>query len=111
MLRSSLPGPEAAPSSRTAISSSRRASASIVKLSDTLDCVRLCVEAEVPTNLGIDEKLLEQALRAGGRRTKRETVNEALREYLQRRKRRDFVRLFGTIDFRPGWDYKKARRR
>jgi Arc/MetJ family transcription regulator len=65
----------------------------------------------LPTNLGIDEKLLEQALRAGGHRTKRETVNEALREYLQRRRRRDFVKLFGTIDFRPDWDYKKARRR
>ena len=40
-----------------------------------------------------------------------ETVNEALREYLQRRKRRDLKKLFGTIDFRPDWDYKKARRR
>ena len=65
----------------------------------------------MPTNLGIDEKLLEQALRAGGHRTKRETVNEALREYVQRRNRRGFVRLFGTVDFRPDWDYKKARRR
>jgi len=65
----------------------------------------------LPTNLGIDEKLLEQALRAGGHRTKRETVNEALREYVQRRNRRGFVRLFGTVDFRPDWDYKKARRR
>ena len=65
----------------------------------------------MPTNLGIDEELLGKALRAGGHRTKRETVNEALREYLQRRKRRDFKRLFGTIDFRPDWDYKKARRR
>ena len=65
----------------------------------------------MPTNLGIDEKLLAEALQAGGHRTKRETVNEALREYLQRRKRRDFKRLFGTVDFRPDWDYKKARRR
>ena len=65
----------------------------------------------MPTNLGIDEKLLEQALRAGGHRTKRETVNEALRKYVQRRNRRDFVRLFGTVDFRPDWDYRKARRR
>lgn len=50
-------------------------------------------------------------MRVGGRRTKRETVNEALAEYIQRRKRRHFVKLFGTIDFREGWDYKKARRR
>jgi hypothetical protein len=32
-------------------------------------------------------------------------------EYVRRRKRRNFARLFGTIDFRPDWDYKKARRR
>jgi Arc/MetJ family transcription regulator len=66
---------------------------------------------ELPTNLGIDEKLLEQAVRAGGHRTKRATVNEALREYVQRRNRRGFARLFGTVEFRPDWDYKKARRR
>jgi len=65
----------------------------------------------VPTNLAIDDRLLNEALRVGGRRTKRETVNEALAEYVQRRKRRRFTRLFGTIDFRPDWDYRKARRR
>lgn len=65
----------------------------------------------MPTNLAIDDDLLGEALRVGGRRTKRETVNEALAEYVRRRKRRSFVKLFGTIDFRPDWDYKKARRR
>jgi Arc/MetJ family transcription regulator len=65
----------------------------------------------MPTNLAIDDDLLDQALKVGGRRTKRETVNEALAEYIQRRKRRGFVKLFGTVDFRPDWDYKKARRR
>jgi Arc/MetJ family transcription regulator len=63
------------------------------------------------TNLAIDDALLEEALRVGGRRSKRETVNEALAEYVQRRKRRGLTRLFGAIDFRPDWDYKKARRR
>jgi Arc/MetJ family transcription regulator len=65
----------------------------------------------MPTNLAIDHDLLAEALRMGGRRTKRETVNEALAEYVQRRKRRDFAKLFGTVDFRPDWDHKKARRR
>jgi Arc/MetJ family transcription regulator len=65
----------------------------------------------MPTNLALDDDLLDEALRVGGRRSKRETVNEALAEYIQRRKRRGFTRLFGTIDFRPDWDYKKARRR
>lgn len=65
----------------------------------------------MPTNLAIDDTLLAEALRIGGRRSKRETVNEALAEYVQRRRRRDFVKLFGRVDFRPDWDYKQARRR
>jgi Arc/MetJ family transcription regulator len=65
----------------------------------------------VPTNLAIDDDLLKEALRVGGKRTKRETVNEALAEYIRRRRRRNFSRLFGTIEFREDWDYKAARRR
>lgn len=64
----------------------------------------------MPTNLAIDDKLLERALRVGKHRTKRETVNDALREYVQRRKRLDALKLFGTIDFDPRYDYKKARK-
>ena len=64
----------------------------------------------MPTNLAIDDGLLAEALRMGGRKTKRDTVNEALQEYIQRRKRRDFVKLFGTVEFRKNWDYKKDRK-
>ena len=38
------------------------------------------------TNLNIDEKLLGTALKAGGLKTKKATVNEALREFIQCRK-------------------------
>jgi Arc/MetJ family transcription regulator len=65
----------------------------------------------MPTNLAIDDRLLDEALKVGGHRTKRETVNEALKEYVQRRRRRELTRLFGTVDFHPSWDYKKDRRR
>jgi Arc/MetJ family transcription regulator len=41
----------------------------------------------VETNLALDEKLLEEALQLGGHSTRRDTVNEALLEYIQRRKR------------------------
>jgi len=67
----------------------------------------MCV---MPTNLAIDDKLLAQAVRAGGHRTKRATVNEALAEYIQRRKRRRAVEAFGTIDFDPRFSYKRARK-
>jgi Arc/MetJ family transcription regulator len=33
------------------------------------------------TNLDVDQRLLNEALKAGGHRTKKETVNEALKEY------------------------------
>ena len=64
----------------------------------------------MPTNLAIDDKLLEQAVRVGGHRTKRATVNEALQEYIQRRKRLQALKAFGTIDFDSRYDYKRARR-
>jgi Arc/MetJ family transcription regulator len=65
----------------------------------------------VASNLAIDDDLLEQAKRVGGYRTKRETVNEALREFVQRRERAELVKLFGTVDYDPSYDYKKERRR
>ena len=65
----------------------------------------------MPTNLAIDEQLLEEALRIGGKPTKRETVNQALREYIQRRKRFKALEAFGTISMDPTYDYKKMRRR
>jgi Arc/MetJ family transcription regulator len=70
----------------------------------------MCNEIGMPTNLNIDDRLLNEALKLGGRRSKRETVNEALAEYVQKRRRRELVEHFGKIDFDPGWDYKKARR-
>jgi Arc/MetJ family transcription regulator len=65
----------------------------------------------MPTNLAIDDKLLEDALRIGGKQTKRETVNDALREYIQRRKRLKALEAFGTVAMDPAHDYKKLRRR
>ena len=65
----------------------------------------------MPTNLAIDDDLLRESLRLGGLKTKRETVNQALREFVARRKRLESIKYFGTIEFDPGWDHKKMRRR
>ena len=62
------------------------------------------------TNLAIDDELLQQALTIGGRRTKRETVNEALREYIQRRQRLELAKLVGKVDYDSSHDYKRERR-
>ncbi len=61
------------------------------------------------TNLAIDPELLGTAHRVGGHRTKKATVTEALREYIQRREQRRILDLFGTIDFDPDYDHKKQR--
>jgi hypothetical protein len=63
------------------------------------------------TNLALDDQLLEEALAVGGRRTKKETVTEALTEYIQRRKQLRIQSLFGTITPDPAYDYKKQRQR
>lgn len=62
------------------------------------------------TNLAIDDALLERARRIGKLRTKKETVTQALTEFIQRRKQRDILKVLGTIEFREDWDYKKDRR-
>lgn len=63
------------------------------------------------TNLALDDKLLEEALRIGGKATKKDTVTEALVEYIGRRRQARIVDVFGTIDYDPTYSYKKQRRR
>lgn len=63
------------------------------------------------TNLDLDPALVEEAVTVGGRRTKKEAVTEALREYIARRRQTHVTRLFGTVDYDPKYDYKKQRRR
>jgi hypothetical protein len=65
----------------------------------------------VATNLHLDPALIEEAVEVGGRRTKKETITEALREYIARRRQAHVTRLFGTIEYDPKYDYKKRRRR
>jgi Arc/MetJ family transcription regulator len=63
------------------------------------------------TNLAIDDRLLDEALRVGGRRTKKDTVTEALEEYIRRRQQLRILELFGKVDYDPKHDYKRQRRR
>lgn len=61
------------------------------------------------TNLAIDQKLLEEAQKLGGKKTKKDTVNEALIEYIQRRKQKKVVSLFGKVEYESDYDYKRER--
>lgn len=62
------------------------------------------------TNLAIDTELLKEALSIGGFITKKDTVNQALKEFIQRRKQRQIIDLFGNLPADDNYDYKKGRK-
>jgi Arc/MetJ family transcription regulator len=49
------------------------------------------------TNIEIDDRLMAQAQRASGLKTKRAVVEEALRTLIRLRKQRDVARIFGKF--------------
>lgn len=63
------------------------------------------------TNLDINEKLLDEALRVGGQKTKKATVEQALEEYVLRRKQLKILKSFGKIEYDRSYNYKEQRRR
>lgn len=62
------------------------------------------------TNLSIDSELLNEALVISGLPTKKATVNQALTEFVQRRKQREIATLFGSLPHDASYDYKKGRK-
>jgi hypothetical protein len=62
------------------------------------------------SNLSIDAELLNTALKIGGLKSKKDTVNQALREFIKSRKMAEIIELFGAIEYDPDYDYKKTRR-
>ena len=63
------------------------------------------------TNLGINDDLLKDALEIGGYKSKKDTVNAALEEFIQRRRSEDVISLFGKVEYDEKYDYKKLRNR
>lgn len=61
------------------------------------------------TNLAISDELLTQALQIGGFRTKKDTVNAALAEFIQKRKASELIGLFGNVSYDDDYDYKAHR--
>lgn len=64
----------------------------------------------MPTNLAIDDRLLNKALRLSTFRTKKEAVTVALKEFIERREQKKILKSLGSISFRKDWDYKRERR-
>lgn len=62
------------------------------------------------TNIEIDEELLDQAKALAGTKTKRETVDFALRELIRRRQAKDILELRGKIVWEGDLDEMRANR-
>jgi len=69
------------------------------------------IGGKMATNLAIDDTLLVTAQDISGLKTKKETVNLALKEFIQRRKQEEIINLFGTIEYDTDYNYKKLRKR
>ena len=84
----------------------------LTKFTPALSCVNECVKLSVvmATNLSIDSELLKEALQIGGFNTKKDTVNQALKEFVQRRKQQEVIELFGNFPCDEDYDYKQRRK-
>jgi len=70
----------------------------------------LCSLMCMATNIELNEELLSKVMKLGSIRTKKEAVNEALSEYVQRREQLKVLDLFGTVEYDPDFDYKVQRK-
>jgi len=71
----------------------------------------MCNNLHMATNPALDDKLIEEAQKAGHHRTKKDAVTAALAEYVKRHKQQRILEAFGSFEFDPGYDYKAERRR
>ncbi len=64
----------------------------------------------MPTNLALDDRLIEEARRIGKHKTKKAAVTTALKEYVQRRKQLGILDMVGKVEYWDDYDPKKLRR-
>jgi Arc/MetJ family transcription regulator len=61
------------------------------------------------TNVVLDESLIDEALKLSNAKTKKQLIHEALKEFVDNRKRLNLLDLSGKIKFAEGYDYKRMR--
>jgi Arc/MetJ family transcription regulator len=61
------------------------------------------------TNIVLDEYLVSEAFKLSGVKTKRDLLHQALKEFVENRKRHNLLHLEGKIKFAHGYDYKALR--
>jgi len=61
------------------------------------------------TNIVLDDSLVKEALKLSRVKTKKDLVNQALKEFIENRKRLNLMDLFGKIEFAKNYNYKALR--
>ena len=61
------------------------------------------------TNIVLDDEIVKEAFSVSGIKTKRDLVNQALKEFVEHRKRLDLRELKGIGELRADYDYKALR--
>jgi Arc/MetJ family transcription regulator len=64
----------------------------------------------MPTNLKIDDNLLQEAVSLGHFKTKRDAVNEALKSFIMRQKQQNILKFEGAFEDFDDFDYKSFRK-
>lgn len=63
------------------------------------------------TNLQLDDRLIERAVKLGNHKTKRAAVTQALIEYVEHLEQQKLLALFGKVEYDPEYDYKEQRKK
>ncbi len=61
------------------------------------------------TNIELNDTLIQEAMKYTSLKTKKDVVNEALREFVANHKRLSMMDLKGKIEFADGYDNKALR--
>lgn len=62
------------------------------------------------TNIVLDEKLVNKAMKLGRAKSKRELIHIALEEYVKKLQMKNLLELKGKIQFDKDYDYKSLRK-
>lgn len=68
-------------------------------------CMPMCMR----TNIVLNDGLVKEAFKYSHSKTKRDLVEQALREFVENHRRKDLRQLKGKISFREDYDYKSLR--
>jgi Arc/MetJ family transcription regulator len=61
------------------------------------------------TNIDLENKLVKVAFKYSSAKTKKDLINQALKEFVENHSRANLLDLKGKIEFAEGYDYKAMR--